>query len=359
MKAKIIIAGGGTGGHIYPGVAIARAIQRLSSDIEIHFVGAHGGLEENIIPREKFALHLVSVGRLHKSVSLVTRLTTLLKMPIALIQCLIILTKLRPISVLGVGGFASGPMLLVASLLNYRTYIWEPNAMPGMANRWLAGFVTETLLVFEEARKFLKAKKIRLVGIPVRFSLAARKSQDAKLRLLIFGGSQGARAINEIVFQFIESKADKYKDLLEIVHQTGPLDFARAQKIYSAAPAHFQCFEYLHDMKDRFAWCDLVIARSGASTVAEIIACRKAAVFIPLPTAADDHQRKNAEVLVKKNAAEMILQSDFNLERLTNTIESFIQNRDKIAKFSESVQSFEFAKSDEEIAKILLGDLLK
>ncbi len=353
MKSKFIIAGGGTGGHIYPGVAIARAALRLNPEAEIHFVGSQGGLEEKIIPREGFALHLVSVGRLHKSVSLLTRLTTLLRMPLALFQCVKILMQLKPQAVLGVGGFASGPMLLMASLMGYRTYIWEPNAMPGMANRWLARFVTETLLVFEEARKYLSPRKIRRVGIPVRFSLPAKTLTSDRLKVLIFGGSQGAGAINECVFKMIEMKP-KLLQQIELVHQTGPLDFVRAQKLYSGAPTYFQCFEYLHDMKERYQWCDLVIARSGASTVAEVIACRKAAVFIPLPTAADDHQRKNAEVLVSKNAAEMILQKDLNPEKLIAVIENFILHRDKIAKIADSVRSFEFAKSDEEIAKILM-----
>ena len=356
MKPTIVIAGGGTGGHIYPGVAIARAVQKLNPETEIHFVGAYGGLEEKIVPREGFALHLVSVGRLHKSVSLTTRLTTLFKMPFALLQCVRILFQLKPIAVLGVGGFASGPMLLMASLLGYRTYIWEPNAMPGMANRWLSRFVTETLLVFEEARKYLHARKIRQVGIPVRFSLDVKvPSLASKLKVLIFGGSQGARAINEIVFQAIERGSSKVLSQIELVHQTGSNDYARGLKIYEKAPPQFQCFEYLHDMKERYQWCDIVIARSGASTVAEVIACRKAAIFIPLPTAADDHQRKNAEVLVKKNAAEMILQKDLSVEKFLSVIDDFVQHRDKIAKFADSVQSFEFAKSDEEIAQILLG----
>lgn len=354
MKQAVIIAGGGTGGHIYPGIAIARAAQRINSETEIHFVGAYGGLEEKIVPKEGFALHLVSVGRLHKSVGVLTRLATLIRMPFALFQCVKILMQVKPIAVLGVGGFASGPMLLMASLLGYRTYVWEPNAMPGMANRWLSRFVTETLLVFEEARQYLSPRKIRKVGIPVRFSLPFKAAGEGRLKILIFGGSQGARAINEAVFKLIELAPLQIMDQIELIHQTGPLDFLRAQKVYANAPPNFQCFEYLHDMKERYQWCDLVIARSGASTVAEVIACRKAAVFIPLPTAADDHQRKNAEVLVKRHAAEIILQKDLSAEKLVEVISDFILHRDKIAKFADSVQSFEFAKSDEEIAKILL-----
>lgn len=353
----IIIAGGGTGGHIYPGVAIARALLKIDPQLIVHFVGSQGGLEEKIVPREGFLLHMVSVGKLHKSVGLVTRLQTLLKMPIALFQSLKILFTVQPVAVLGVGGFASGPMLLVASLFGYRTYIWEPNAMPGMANRLLSRFATETLLVFKEAQKYLHARKIRSVGIPVRFSLAAAlPTATGPLRILVFGGSQGAHAINETIFRAIEIAHEKGGlEGVELVHQTGPQDFARGQDIYKLAPKAFQVFEYLHDMKDRYRDCDLVIARSGASTVAEIIACHKAAIFIPLPTAADDHQRKNAEVLEKRNAARMILQKDFTPEKFLEVVREMSQNREKLAELAKSVQGFEFENADQKIAEILLG----
>jgi UDP-N-acetylglucosamine--N-acetylmuramyl-(pentapeptide) pyrophosphoryl-undecaprenol N-acetylglucosamine transferase len=349
----IIIAGGGTGGHIYPGVAIARALLKIDPTLVVHFVGSQGGLEEKIVPREGFVLHMVSVGKLHKSVGLLTRVQTLLKMPIALFQSLKILFTLKPVAVLGVGGFASGPMLLVASLFGYRTYIWEPNAMPGMANRLLSRFATETLLVFKEAQKYLAARKIRSVGIPVRFHLPAISSPPTgPFRILIFGGSQGAHAINKTVFRAIEIGG---LEGIEVVHQTGPQDFARGQEVYKKAPKGFQVFEYLHDMKERYRNCDLVIARSGASTVAEIIACHKAAIFIPLPTAADDHQRKNAEVLEKKSAARMILQKDFTPEKFLEVVHEMSQNRDKIAELAKSVQGFAFENADQDIAEILLG----
>lgn len=314
-KRKVIIAGGGTGGHIYPGVAIARALEKQYPDVEVHFVGAHGGLEEKIVPREKFPLHLVSVGKLHKSVDLLARIKTLFQLPLALFSSARIVSDLRPVAVLGVGGFASGPLLLMASLMGYRSLIWEPNAYPGMANRILSRFVNECLLVFKEAGGYLRAKKLTQVGLPVRATMIPRQRPSGlPLRVLIFGGSQGARFINNIVSEAV-SKGGSWLENVELIHQTGSLDFARISEVYKSAPRQAQVLEYIHDMDQKLAWADVVVCRAGASTVAEMCACQKAAVFVPLPTAADNHQQKNAEVLLREKAAMMMLQSELTSEK--------------------------------------------
>ena len=367
LKKTIIIAGGGTGGHIYPGVAIARAIQRLEPGTEVHFAGARGGLEEKIIPRENFPLHLIDIGKLHSSVGLKTRFLTLLKLPMSLVQAVRIVRQLKPVAVLGVGGFASGPVLFVASLMGYRTLIWEPNAHPGMANRMLSRFVRECLLVFEDAAKYLKAKNISRSGLPVRSSIALKRrpagylpAPSARLKVLAFGGSQGARAINTVVAETFRRSAEIVEQV-ELVHQTGTADFAKIHQIYSeVVSAHplagvkIECFEYLHDMDERYAWADLVVCRAGASTVAEICAARKAAVFIPLPTAADNHQQRNAEVLSRKSAAIMILQKDFTPETFANMISDFHNHREKIVTLEKNVAQFDFEHADDHIARHLL-----
>ena len=367
LKGNVIIAGGGTGGHIYPGVAIARALEKLYPDLKVHFVGATGGLEEKIVPREGFPLHTVPVGRLHHSVGLKTRLMTLVKMPLAFIEVVKILRELKPVAVLGVGGFASGPMLFIASLLGYRTLIWEPNAYPGLANRWLSRAVDECLLVFEEAGKYLKTRKTTRSGLPVRATMLpvprsiANETQRA-LRILVFGGSQGARFINYLVAEAFH-EGGVWMPNIEVVHQTGPHDFAAIKKIYEGAPAErFQVFEYLHDMDQRYAWADLVVCRSGASTVAEICACQKAAIFIPLPTAADDHQRKNAEVLANGNAA-ILLPQETNGHKLTSeifrkTLLYFRDDRSNLRRLEENVRKFQFPNAAEKIvARVLNRDV--
>ena len=300
IKRNVIIAGGGTGGHIYPGVAIARTLEKAYPDIEVHFVGATGGLEEKIIPREKLPLHTVRIGKLHPSVGLLARVRTLLTLPIALWRVALILRELKPISVLGVGGFASGPILFVASFLRYRTLIWEPNAYPGLTNRWLAGRVSECLVVFDEAGKFLKARRVTKSGLPVRSTMvpAPDLNQSGRLRILVFGGSQGARFINNLmcdtVAESLRSGEQTWLERVEIIHQTGAADFTRIRDAYRAAnvPSNIQVFEYLHDMDARYHWADFVICRSGASTVAEICACEKAALFY---SAADGSRRSSEE----------------------------------------------------------------
>ncbi len=358
----VIIAGGGTGGHIYPGVAIARALEKKYPDVKVHFVGSRGGLEEKIVPREKFPLHTITIGKLHKSAGIFAQVKTLFQMPLAFFRSLSILHQIQPVAVLGVGGFASGPLLFVASLFGYRTLIWEPNAYPGLANRMLARFVSECLLVFQDAGRLLRAKKVTSVGLPVRQAMIPQsRPEGLPLRILVFGGSQGARAINETVSKSIAQGGD-WLHGVELVHQTGALDFARIREMYEARKStgvdntQVHVFEYLHDMEKQYAWADLVVCRSGASTVAEICACRKAALFIPLPTAADNHQQKNAEVLVSGGAAEMILQNEFTVEKFQSVMKEFRDHRGRIRNLEENVRRFAFPDAAEAIvARVLDG----
>lgn len=369
-ERTVIVAGGGTGGHIYPGVAIARAMQRLHPDIRVHFVGARGGLEEKIIPREGFPLHLVEVGRLHKSVGLVAQLKTLITLPMAFVRSARILRDVQPEAVLGVGGFASGPLLFVAALLGYRSLIWEPNAFPGLTNRILARLVSECLLVFHEAARFIKAKRVTPSGLPVRASMRPRTGAGnydpsvaaRPLRVLVFGGSQGARGINLAVSQAVAEGGD-WLSGVEVVHQTGSPDWPRIRDLYAQTPAEtrtsVQAHEYLHDMDERYAWSDVVFCRSGASTVAEICACEKAAVFVPLPTAADDHQRKNAEALSKSGAAVLVPQSEFTAEKFKEIVRGFRDNRESLSRLEASARSFQFPNAAEKIVARVLNEEFK
>jgi UDP-N-acetylglucosamine--N-acetylmuramyl-(pentapeptide) pyrophosphoryl-undecaprenol N-acetylglucosamine transferase len=362
-RRTVIIAGGGTGGHIYPGVAIARALIRHHPNIDVVFVGARGGLEEKIVPREGFALRLVEVGKLHKSVGLAERAKTLLKLPRAFFASAAILRELRPVAVLGVGGYASGPLVFVAALFGYRALIWEPNAYPGLANRLLARIVAECLLVFSEAASHLRARRVTQSGLPVRSSMRPREASegraDGPLRVLVFGGSQGARAVNLAVSQAVVEGGD-WLDGVEVAHQTGAADWSRVRDAYAGLPAttraSVQAFEYLHDMDARYRWADLVVCRSGASTVAEICACQKAAVFVPLPTAADDHQRKNAEALAKSGAAELVLQTDFTAARFKEIVRRYRDDREAVGRLEAKVRQFQFPNAAEKIVARVLGE---
>ncbi len=355
----ILIAGGGTGGHIYPGVAIARAILAMRQDLRVEFVGARGGLEEKIIPREGFALHLIQVGKLHASVGWWTQIKTLFGLPLAFVQAWKILSRVNPQAVLGVGGFASGPLLAVAALRGFRTLIWEPNAHAGLANRCLSRFVKKVLVVFEAARAQLRRPDAITTGLPVRAEIRPkprRDRQSGQLRVLVFGGSQGARFINQIVAQAVR-EGGAWLQGVELVHQTGRLDFANVCPIYAErGNPQLTCHEYLHDMHERYAWADVILCRAGASTVAEIAAAGKAAVFVPLPTAADDHQKKNAEVLVRAGAALMIEQRNLSVQSFTALIEKLRDDVWSLVGIEKAVEKFAEFDAAGKIAREVLGD---
>lgn len=333
----------------------------MRQDLRVEFVGARGGLEEKIIPREGFNLHLIQVGKLHSSVGRWTQIKTILGLPLAFVQAWKILSRLNPQSVLGVGGFASGPLLAVAALRGYRTLIWEPNAHAGLANRCLARFmnVKKVLVVFEAARAQLHRPDAITTGLPVRAEIRPkprRERQPGQLRVLVFGGSQGARFINQVVAQAVR-EGGAWLQGVELVHQTGRLDFPNVSPIYAErGNPLLTCHEYLHDMHERYAWADVVLCRAGASTVAEIAAAGKAAVFVPLPTAADDHQKKNAEVLVRAGAALMIEQRNLSVQSFTALIEKLRDDVQSLVAIEQAVIKFAEFDAAGKIAREVLGD---
>lgn len=362
---KVIIAGGGTGGHIYPALAIAEALQKLDKDIEIHFVGTPRGLESKIIPRAGWPLHLIDVSPLNYAGSIFGKIKSLLKLPKSFFQSISLLFELKPLVVLGVGGYASGPFVFIASVFGFKTALWEPNAIPGMTNRWLSRVVRKCFVVFEESKKFLKSEKVEMVGLPVRSDIekmfsqksgsqassASANPQDGKFKVLIFGGSQGAKAINQVLSEAVERGMDWRKDI-EFRHQTGVHDFANIKQKYEGL-RQVQALEYLHDMPDQYAWADLVICRSGASTVAELAASGKAALLIPYPFAADDHQLKNAQELEKEHAAELIQQKDLNADILIRKLTELKNNPEQLREYSKQIKKFYKPQSSDLMASKL------
>ncbi len=363
----IIIAGGGTGGHIYPGLAIAKAIQKIEPSAQVQFVGTPLGLEKDIVPREGYRLHLISVGKLNHEGGLIGKLRTLIQIPKALFRSAMLLFELKPYYVLGVGGYASGPFVLMASLLGFRAAIWEPNAFPGLTNRWLSRFVRQAFVVFKESSKYLKSRKIAHIGLPVRSSIsAAPKSDQAnhefskqnKFHILVFGGSQGAKALNEIVQKTLLSKKAILSPDFEFVHQTGRSDYARVSETYhgltEVGEHYVKCHDYLYDMENHYRWADLVICRSGANTVAELAACGKPSILIPLPTAADDHQTKNALCLVDLQAAMLIPQKDLSVDLLVEKILEIKNNDQRRIEMGMNASKFHRPNSAEKIAQFIL-----
>ena len=330
---KVIIAGGGTGGHIYPGIAIAQEFKRRNAASEIVFVGTAKGLETKIVPREGFELKLIEVAAL-KRVSSGQRLKSLALLPKSFWDVRQMIADFKPDVVIGVGGYSSGPVVLIASLLGVPTLVAESNALPGFTNRVLARCVKAAAVSFAEAKTFF-GNKAEITGNPVRKDFFAIEEKAAPkenlpkenlkdvLEVLITGGSQGARAINEAMIGAVPLLAASGLRF-NITHQTGESDLAKVQAAYAALPedstVNSTAQPFIQQMVAAFASADVVICRAGATTVAELAAAGKAAVMIPFPFAADDHQRKNAEAVQQAGAGRMILQAELTPQRLADEL---------------------------------------
>ncbi|MEN0058141.1 MAG: UDP-N-acetylglucosamine--N-acetylmuramyl-(pentapeptide) pyrophosphoryl-undecaprenol N-acetylglucosamine transferase, partial [Bdellovibrio sp.] len=305
-------------------------------------------------PREGFPLHLIESGKLNVK-SVWQKLKTLLRMPMGLWQSFRLLGQLKPLYVIGVGGYASGPFVLAASIIGFNTAIWEPNAMPGMANRLLSRFVDKCFIVFAEAKKHLKSNNIIQAGMPVRAEIEEAVHSphgEASFHLLAFGGSQGARAINNCLNEAIMSGGDWVQNL-SVVHQLGSLDYVNIKAKYEQAPCPVAPFEFIFDMPKYYQWADVIVSRGGASSIAEAAAFGIIPIIIPLP-AADNHQEKNAESLVSQNAGRMILQKELTPQRLISEIQSLRHDKALREQMVRNIKSFYTPQAATRIAKEIL-----
>jgi UDP-N-acetylglucosamine--N-acetylmuramyl-(pentapeptide) pyrophosphoryl-undecaprenol N-acetylglucosamine transferase len=365
MKPLIYIAGGGTGGHIYPGVAIARALMTHRSQIQIEFVGSQDGLETRIVPREGFQLHCIAGGRLNFQGKLHQKIWTLAKIPVGLFQSFALILKTKPAFVLGVGGFASGPFVLAAAILGVPCGIWEPNAQPGLANRWLSRFVDVCYVVFADADRWLRNKAIRPFGMPVRAEIevagqkpwSEKKTSSADFHILSFGGSQGSRIISSaLTGALLHPEQTEFPDWtkdLKVVHQIGAVDFASVAPKYEKILNIVTPLEFIYEMPKYYSEADLVVVRGGASTLVEVSAFGVIPIVIPLP-AADDHQLRNAEVLEKAGAGKILLQKDLNPKSLVALIEELRRKPEVRAQMSRQLKSLFKPLAAEKIAQDVL-----
>jgi len=343
MRAAIV--GGGTGGHVIPALAIARELSE-HFQAELMFVGTSRGIETRLVPQAGFPLRLIDVGQL-KNVSLMRRMKTLTGIPSAVFGCRKMFAEFRPQVVIGVGGYASGPGMMAAILMGTPTLAFEPNLVPGFANRVVARFVTAAAVHFEETARFFR--NARVTGVPVRpeFFRIPEPTFVPPGSLLVFGGSQGARALNQTMIDAIP----KWKELgIRIRHQTGERDFEKVDSAYKQAHFPAQVSRFIEDMPAAFAQADLVLCRSGASTVAEITAAGKAAVFVPFPAAADHHQLKNAMALEQAGAGRLIAESELDPERLSSTVRALLADPRTLANISAKARSLSHPNARREIA---------
>jgi len=322
----VVFAGGGTGGHLYPGIAVARELLSRQPDAVVTFAGTAKGIEARVVPREGFVLDLIHSGGV-KGKSALDRLRGALLVPASLVDAWRIVAKRRPDLVIGVGGYSSGPVVLVAALRGIATMVLEQNALPGLTNRLLAPLVRAAAVTFESTVSCFGSKAF-VSGNPVRpeflamagpFKESALDDQATVTRVLVFGGSQGAHAINVAMVEAAPQLA-AVGPHLRLVHHTGERDVEMVRSAYRAAGLQADVEPFLYDMGRQLGQADVIVCRAGATTLAEISAAGKAAILIPLPTATDDHQRRNAEALMVKGAAEMLLQQDMTGRVLADRI---------------------------------------
>ncbi len=348
---RVLIAGGGTGGHVIPALAIARAL-RDDHGAEVRMVGTARGLETKLVPEAGFMLELVQAGQL-KNVSLATRAKTAFDLPRGILRCITLLREFRPHVVIGVGGYASGPAMMAALLLRVPMMAYEPNAAPGLANRLIGKRVDAAAVNFEQTRHFFRNAEV--TGVPVReafFSLPDRVS-DGSQHLLVFGGSLGARALNEAMPR-IAAQLLMALPRLTILHQAGGKHAESTQAAYEASgadPSRWEVRAFLDDMPARFANADLILCRSGSS-VAELAAAGKPSLLVPFPFAADNHQHKNAEIFADAGAAVLVAESELTDQRLLNELTGLLNDPERLREMAAKARTLAHPDALKRIAQM-------
>jgi UDP-N-acetylglucosamine--N-acetylmuramyl-(pentapeptide) pyrophosphoryl-undecaprenol N-acetylglucosamine transferase len=356
MIKRIIFAAGGTGGHIFPAVAVADEIRRMNNDAEILFIGASGKLEESIIPQCGYKLETVDIQGFTRSLS-PKNIDVIYKLLSSVRKSKSIIKAFKPEIVFGTGGFVSGPALWASYKLKIPTVVEEGNSYPGVTVRILSKRVTRVIVNFEETKKYLRRKdNAVLMSYPVRKNLRKQDKKDAlrafgldenKKTIFAFGGSQGAHAINA---ELMNNLYDLNKEDIQIIWQTGIRDFENIN-LLSKNNEQVRVYKFLDNMDTAYSASDLVICRAGISSVMELAYFGMAAILVPFPYAAENHQQKNAETLAGKNAAEMILDSE--LGSLKNKITSLLKDENKLQQMRSNISKIADGEAAAKIAVML------
>ncbi len=357
---RMLIAGGGTGGHVFPGIALAEEVVTRHPENDVVFVGTARGLEAAVVPAAGFPIELIAVQGL-KGKGFLGLLAGLALLPRAFLQSFAILRRWRPDVVVGVGGYASGPVVLAALLARIPTAIQEQNAVAGLTNRILGLFVQAAFTAFPEAGRYFARRKVHQLGNPIRRMLLDNymrpSAKHDRMRLLVFGGSQGAHGLNMRVIEALPHLADM-KDQIHVTHQTGARDLAQVEKGYRAVGMEPDVREFITDMSQAYAEADLVVCRAGATTLAELTVCKKPSILVPFPAAADNHQVKNAQSLVEAGAAVMIEERDLTGERLAEEVRAILCDPERRERMARAAGSLGSPQAAPEIADVCV-DLLR
>ena len=346
-----LMAGGGTGGHVIPLLAVARALEKRGH--EVFFVGTRQGMEAKLVPAEGFPIEWVEVGAL-KRVGLWRRLRTLVELPAGVVRCLGLLRRRGTDAVLSLGGYAAGPPVLAALLRRIPVVVMEPNAVPGFTNRKIARWVARALISFEETARWFPPGRCELTGLPVReeFFRLPPKVPGPELTVLITGGSRGARSLNRAVREsWPLFRGAEFP--VRLIHQAGAAEAPGLQKAFAETGLKGEVTAFIEDMPAAFAQADLVVCRAGAGAVAELAAAGKPAVLVPFPFAADDHQLRNAQALERAGAARIILDRELTGRRLFEEVAALGRNRDELARMGERARKLARPGAAERAAEVL------
>lgn len=357
---RLVIVGGGTGGHVYPGLAVAEAWR--SGGGEVRYVGSETGFEARAVPAQGVDFVAIRARRL-KNAGLWERVRTLAGMPVSLWRAWRLLRTLAPDVVLGVGGYVSGPVVLAAALSRRPCAIAEQNAKPGLTNRLLGRFVRRIYTAFPEAAEGLSVRKVRLLGNPVRADFLAQAQRPytppelpQRRRVLVLGGSQGAKALNERLPAAFHTLRGEGWPELEVWHQAGRGKEEAVRAAYDALGwPEARVAAFIDDVPEALLWADLVVARSGATTVAELAVLGRPALLIPFPFAADDHQAANAQALVNAQAARMVREAALSPEVLVQHLRELLEDPQRLAQMAAQAKGVARPQAAAEIALDLLS----
>ena len=346
MTNSVVIAGGGTGGHLYPGIALAKALMKHDADIQITFVGTRQGIESRVLPREGFRLKTILSGGLLGKKG-IGGLINWLKLPVSILQSIGYLFMNRPRLVVGVGGYVSGPVAFSAWALRIPMLVHEQNTIPGATNRWLGKIANKVAITFEMSKKYFPAHKVVETGNMIREEFTEAKEANiptsGKFTLLVLGGSQGAQSINRALMAALDT-LEPVKNLLHIIHQTGQSDEAEVQAGYKHKGFSADARAFIYDMADQYSKASLIICRSGATTLAEVTALGIPSVLVPFPFAAHNHQEHNARALESNGAAKVILDKDVNGEQLAQVIIDGMEHPETLREMGN--KSFQMGRRD-------------
>ncbi|VFQ42449.1 undecaprenyldiphospho-muramoylpentapeptide beta-N-acetylglucosaminyltransferase [Desulfoluna butyratoxydans] len=356
-ECRLVVAGGGTGGHLFPGIAIAKAFCRKKPGTRVLFIGTDKAFEKKCVTREGFH-HTAAGASGIKGLGLKKKLAAAVKLPLSVVGCMVKLIRFRADAVVGVGGFSSGPVILAAWLLRRPVVLHEQNSVPGIANRLSARFAKKIYLTFPGSAAWFPEEKCILSGNPVReeiLGIEPSQRDTASPTLLVVGGSQGAVALNRAVTEALP----RLKAMgLTVIHQCGDADVERVKACYAGAEVNGEVLAFIDNMSGAYARADLVLCRAGATTLAELTAIGKGAVLVPFPHATDNHQEINARYLEDNGAARMILEADLTGNGLADLLEELLDNPEALGAMDQNAKTLGRPDASQHVAEGIL-DLTK